>query len=148
MQFAMERLMKMTNFEKVGEFRKAMSLPMGERPRFLLPAESSYFARFILEELSEYLRATEERHLVDAADALVDLVYVAMGCAHAMGLPFDRLFDMVHQANMRKQPANEYIRSLRGQQYDVVKPLGWVGPEDEMRSLIEELKWNGVDDIK
>jgi len=137
-----------TNFEMVGEFRKAMGLPIGDRPKFLPPAETSYFARFILEELSEYLRATEEGHLVDAADALVDLVYVAMGCAHAMGLPFDRLFDIVHQANMRKEPANQYIRSLRGSQYDVVKPIGWVGPECEMQSLISELQWRGVNDIK
>lgn len=138
----------MTNFEKVGEFRKAMSLPIGDKPRFLQPAETSYFARFILEELSEYLRAVEEGHLVDAADALVDLVYVAMGCAHAMGMPFDRMFDIVHKSNMQKQPANDYIRSLRGQQYDVVKPIGWVGPECEMQVLISELQWRGMNDIK
>ncbi len=124
-----------TNFEMVGEFRRTMKLPISPAPAFLNPAETSYFARFILEELSEYLRATEEGQLIDAADALVDLVYVAMGCAHAMGLPFDRLFEAVHQANMRKEPANEFIRSVRGNQYDVVKPFGWTGPEDEMRLL-------------
>jgi predicted HAD superfamily Cof-like phosphohydrolase len=138
----------MTNFEKVGEFRKAMSLPIGERPMFLQPTETSYFARFILEELSEYLRAVEEGHLVDAADALVDLVYVAMGCAHAMGMPFDKLFDIVHRSNMQKQPANAYIRSVRGNQYDVVKPVGWVAPECEMQLLISEMQYSGVDDIK
>jgi predicted HAD superfamily Cof-like phosphohydrolase len=137
-----------TNFEMVGEFRKAMQLPIGATPAFLTSAETSYFARFILEELSEYLRAVEEGHLVDAADALVDLVYVAMGCAHAMGMPFDKLFDIVHQSNMRKEPANAYIRSVRGSQYDVVKPIGWVGPECEMQLLISEMQYRGVNDIK
>lgn len=137
-----------TNFEMVGEFRRAMQLPIGTRPGFLTPAETSYFARFILEELSEYLRATEEGQLIDAADALVDLVYVAMGCAHAMGLPFDRLFEVVHQANMRKEPANDYIRSVRGNQYDVIKPFGWTGPEDEMRLLILEAERGGNDAVQ
>ena len=89
-----------------------------------------------MEELSEYLRACEENNLVDAADAIVDLVYVALGCAHAMGLPFDELFAVVHKANLAKAPANEYIRSLRGSQYDVVKPPTWVGPEGEMGAII------------
>lgn len=115
-----------------------MQLPQGAEPGFLTPAETSYFARFIMEELSEYLRACEEGVLVDAADALVDLVYVTMGCARAMGLPFDELFDIVHKANMQKQPANDYIRSIRGNQYDVVKPIGWVPPEDEMVLVLRE----------
>lgn len=123
-------------FEQVGDFRRAMSLPMGQAPALLTPEQTSYFARFIMEELSEYLKACEEGTLVDAADALVDLVYVTLGCAHAMGLPFDKLFAIVHKANMGKIPANEYIRSLRGSQYDVVKPMGWVPPEDEMRVVI------------
>lgn len=127
-----------TNFDKVGAFRRAMQLPIGNEPKFLLPAETSYFSRFIMEELSEYLRACEEGILVDAADALIDLVYVTMGCAHAMGLPFDTLFDIVHKANMQKQPANDYIRSLRGNQYDVIKPVGWQPPEQEMEFVLRE----------
>jgi predicted HAD superfamily Cof-like phosphohydrolase len=90
-----------------------------------------------MEELSEYLRACEENSLVDAADALVDLVYVTMGCSHAMGLPFDQLFNVVHEANMNKEPANDYIRSLRGSQYDVVKPMGWQAPEAMMLAIIQ-----------
>ena len=123
-------------FEQVGEFRHKMQLPIGNTPQLLEANQRSYFARFIMEELSEYLKACEEGTLVDAADALVDLVYVTLGCAHAMGLPFDQLFQVVHKANMSKVPANEYIRSLRGSQYDVVKPMGWVPPEDELRVIL------------
>ena len=126
----------MTYFEAVGVFRDKMGLPMSNNPQLLAPSESSYFSRFILEELSEYLRACEENNLVDAADAIVDLVYVALGCAHAMGLPFDQLFAVVHKANLGKEPANDYLRSLRGSQYDVVKPATWVGPEGEMGAII------------
>jgi predicted HAD superfamily Cof-like phosphohydrolase len=126
-----------SNFQKVGEFRKAMGLPISNTPQLLTPAETSYFARFIMEELSEYLKANEEGSLVDAADAIVDLVYVTLGCAHAMGLPFDKLFAVVHRANMAKQPANEYVRSVRGFQYDVVKPPGWQAPEAELLRILQ-----------
>lgn len=123
-------------FKQVGEFRHKMALPVGDTPQLLEANQRSYFARFILEELSEYLKACEEGTLVDAADALVDLVYVTLGCAHAMGLPFDQLFAVVHKANMQKVPANEYVRSLRGSQYDVVKPIDWVAPEAEMLNVL------------
>jgi predicted HAD superfamily Cof-like phosphohydrolase len=129
-----------SQFNRVGEFRQNMSLPIGKTPQLLTPAETSYFARFIMEELSEYLRAVEEGDLVGAADAIVDLIYVTMGCAHAMGLPFDKLFDVVHKANMAKEPAGEFTRSQRGSQYDVVKPFGWIAPEPEIAHILGECK--------
>lgn len=128
---------QLTHFDMVRIFRHKMRLPIGNAPQFLTSAESSYFARFIMEELSEYLRACEEDSLVDAADALVDLVYVVLGCAHAMGLPFDELFKVVHNSNMGKTPASETMRSVRGSQYDVIKPMGWTPPEAEMLAIIQ-----------
>lgn len=128
----------MTQFTQVGEFRKKMGLPVSDTPHLLSGNETMYFSRFILEELSEFMKANEEGTLVDAADALVDMIYVAMGMAHAMGLPYDELFPVVHQANMAKQPANEVIRSMRGSQYDVVKPLNWEPPEPMLLALIQQ----------
>ena len=129
-----------SQFNRVGEFRRTMALPIGDTPQFLSAAETSYFTRFIMEELSEYLRAFEEGDLTGAADALVDLIYVTMGCAHAMGLPFDKLFDVVHTANMAKEPAGEFTRSQRGSQYDVVKPIGWMAPETEIARVLGDCK--------
>jgi predicted HAD superfamily Cof-like phosphohydrolase len=93
-----------------------------------------------MEELSEYLRANEEQDIVAAADAIGDLVYVTLGCAHAMGLPFEKIFDAIHIANMGKEPANENIRSTRGNQYDVIKPNGWMPPEPEIANAIYKAK--------
>jgi predicted HAD superfamily Cof-like phosphohydrolase len=124
-------------FDDVGSFRRKMGLPISNNPHLLEPEESSYFTRFILEELSEYMRAVEEGSIVDAADAIVDMVYVALGCAHAMGLPFNDLFAVVHDANMRKVPASDAQRSVRGSTYDVVKPVGWCPPEGEMLAIIQ-----------
>lgn len=130
----------MSNFIDVGAFRQKMGLPISTYPHLLTPEESSYFVRFILEEISEYMKAYEENSLVDAADAIIDLIYVALGCAHAMGLPFEELFKVVHSANMKKQPADDFIRSTRGRQYDVVKPIGWTGPEGEMIAILSQYK--------
>ena len=65
---------------------------------------------------------------------------ISLGCAHAMGLPFEELFKVVHSANMKKQPADDFIRSTRGRQYDVVKPIGWTGPEGEMIAILSQYK--------
>lgn len=129
-------------FKAVKTFRSAMGLPIGRMPMLLTAEETSYFARFIMEELSEYLRANEEQNIVDAADALADLVYVTLGCAAAMGLPFDEIFDAVHFANMHKTPATSTHRSTRGNAYDVIKPDGWQPPEPLIQRIINKAKDN------
>jgi predicted HAD superfamily Cof-like phosphohydrolase len=57
-----------------------------------------------------------------------------------MGLPFEKIFDAIHIANMGKEPANENIRSTRGNQYDVIKPNGWMPPEPEIANAIYKAK--------
>lgn len=130
----------MSMFDDVHAFRVALKLPIGDSPHLLAANDVSYLARFIMEELSEFLRANEEGSLIKAADALVDLTYVALGGAHAMGLPFDKLWAIVHASNMQKVPANDVYRSLRGNQYDAVKPIGWRSPEGAMQALLLEKK--------
>jgi predicted HAD superfamily Cof-like phosphohydrolase len=129
-----------TMYDKVKEFRIKMGLPIGDHPHILPAEQTSYFARFIMEELSEHLKACEEGSLVDAADALADLIYVTMGMAHAMGLPLDEIFNVVHDCNMSKVPANDYQRSIRGNQYDVVKPAGWYPPEPGIINILNAHK--------
>lgn len=65
--------------------------------------------------------------LAGQADALVDLVYVALGTAVMLGLPWDPLWDDVQRANMAK------VRGVthRGHAVDVKKPEGWVGPQTQ-----------------
>lgn len=81
--------------------------------------------RFMHEELTEFAEATSAGNIVGAADALADIVYVALGTAYKMGLPFDEIWHAVQSANMQK------VRGMtkRGNAVDAVKPAGWVGPE-------------------
>ena len=85
-------------------------------------------ARFLEEELHEFRRATVVQDLEQQADALVDLVYVALGTAVMLGLPWDELWRDVHAANMRKVRGTTH----RGNLKDVTKPPGWVGPDAEV----------------
>lgn len=81
--------------------------------------------RFLHEELTEFAEATEAGDIVKTADALADIVYVALGTAHKMGLPFDEIWNAVHAANMRKVAG----QTSRGNKVDARKPEGWVPPE-------------------
>lgn len=121
-------------FHKVRQFRAKLGLPTSSTPRLLEPAHISFYARFLMEELSELLRAHEKNDLVDAADAIADIAYVTMGCAHHMGLPLPEILDVVHAANMRKEPGT----TRRGVHQDAVKPANWVGPEAAIALLLFE----------
>jgi len=121
-------------YHKVWEFRKKLNLPVANRPNLLDSSDISFYARFIMEELSELLKAHEQGDLVAAADAIADLSYVTMGCAHHMGLPLPRILDIVHSANMEKVPGT----TARGIKQDAQKPEGWTGPEHMISLLLME----------
>jgi predicted HAD superfamily Cof-like phosphohydrolase len=121
-------------FLKVKKFRQKLGLPISETPQLLEPQHLSFYARFLMEELSELLKAHEKQDLVDAADAIADLAYVTMGCAHHMGIPLPRILDIVHDCNMDKVPGT----TSRGTQQDAMKPAGWVGPEEHIALILFE----------
>ena len=129
-------------FKAVALFRYKMGLPLSTEPHLLSSDDVSYHARFIMEELSEFLKANEEQNIVDAADALADLVYVILGVAHHMGLPFENIFQIVHSCNMQKEPAGPEIRSKRGMKYNLIKPSHWPHPESAIRALLENRHGN------
>lgn len=85
----------------------------------------------MIEELEEFRLAWAKEDLPGQADALVDLVYVALGTAVIMGLPFDHLWAEVHDANMRKERATHAGQSKRRHSFDVIKPPGWTPPNIE-----------------
>lgn len=69
-------------------------------------------------------------HLVDLADAVADSIYVISGTATAFGLDAERVFELVHAANMAKLggPVREDGKQL--------KPVGWQPPEPAIAALI------------
>ena len=96
---------------------------------------------FLKEELQEFVDAARVGDRVKALDALVDLVYVALGTSLFMGVhahQWDEAFDVVHQANMTKIRTPRPDDSKRGSGFDVIKPEGFVPPEGLIRRILGE----------
>lgn len=83
----------------------------------------------LYEELNELSNAYEDNDVEEMADALVDLVYVAIGYAVELGYNFDALWQEVHKANMNKIRTGVKADSKRGSTYDIIKPEGWTPPD-------------------
>jgi len=87
---------------------------------------------FMNEELEEFISSAMEGDLVGVADALADIIYVAVGTALTMGIPLAQVWDLVQAANMKKVKGT----TKRGIANDAIKPEGWVGPEAGIAALL------------
>lgn len=126
----------MTNFEDVGCFHEKFELPVANGEIRQLPQDLLDFrVRFLKEELAEFVSAmpswTTPADHAKMFDALLDLVYVALGTAHLLGYPWEQGWNLVQAANMAKVRALRPEDSKRGSAWDVVKPPGWVAPDIE-----------------
>lgn len=114
----------------IKEFHEKFGLQYTGLPRQLPSDTADFRIKFLNEELQELIKAGAENDLEGQLDALVDLVYVALGTAYLQGLPFQAAWDEVHGCNMRKVKAGPNGEgSKRGSPHDVVKPEGWKGPD-------------------
>lgn len=82
------------------------------------------------EELAEIKKAAENNDLVEFADGIIDLIYVASGLGNLCRLPMHQLWNDVQNSNM---VGKERVTSLsnatkRGSTFDVRKTDKWVGP--------------------
>ena len=118
----------MTYCDDMADFHAKFRLsPRKSKPRMLTDAKMKMRMEFLQEELDEIYVGYINGNLAEMFDGLVDLVYVAIGTAHAMGLPFDEGWKRVHAANMAKVRASK--KTKRGTTWDVVKPEGWKHPD-------------------
>jgi predicted HAD superfamily Cof-like phosphohydrolase len=127
-----------SNFTDVRAFHEKFKLAVSGTPSLLPPDLYHFRLNFMQEELNEFADAHKAGDLTMSADALIDLVYVVMGTAVLMGLPWEALWREVQEANMRKVrvPRPGADPTQRGGVYDVAKPEGW-SPPDLARVLAE-----------
>jgi len=92
----------MTNFEKVKTFMKTFGQEVKEKSSFSSDKINELRFNLIKEELEELRIAIDTKNLVEVADALTDILYVAYGAGHAFGIDLDKCFDEVQQSNMSK----------------------------------------------
>lgn len=122
-------------FGDVAEFHRKFGLEYAGPPRELDSGSSSFRREFMREELVEYIDAAIDGDKAKQLDALVDLIYVALGTAYLQGFDFNEAWRRVHAANMLKIRAEKKEDSKRGSTYDVVKPEGWQAPD--LSDLVE-----------
>lgn len=122
----------MSYFEDVRDFHIQILGVDDAPPRIELPVAMTARVEFMEEEIEELGLAYCRGDLVGVADALADLVYVALGTAHMMGIPFDEVWAAVHKANMKKLPGP----TKRGMTIDAMKPADWIGPEIEITAAL------------
>ena len=128
-------------FRDIGRFHEKFELKPTDDPGHRLPDDVIKFRiKFMREELQEYEEAVSYSPTFDvingnfdaelAFDALIDLVYVALGTAYLHRFPFNEGWDRVQAANMKKVRASgdDDPLSKRKHSKDVVKPPGWVPP--------------------
>lgn len=104
---------------------EVLGLPIPVEPSRLDPVRKRWASAAMHEELAEFLQADE---LEDELDALLDLVYFALGRVVEMGILPGPAFEAVHQANMTKR-RGELSKRPGSLGYDAVKPEGWEPPD-------------------
>ncbi len=113
----------MTNFEKVGLFMKTFGQEVKTSAGLSTDKINSLRISLINEELEELKKAISDKNIVEVADALTDILYVAYGAGHAFGIDLDKCFKEVQDSNMSKlgedgKPIyNEHGKVMKGPKY-------------------------------
>ena len=87
------------------------------------------------EEVAEFLIAD---NIYEQADAMIDLMYFALGTMVEMGLEADELFEIVQQANMAKlwPDGKPHYNPKDGK---VIKPDTWEDPAPKIKAYIDSV---------
>jgi predicted HAD superfamily Cof-like phosphohydrolase len=123
-------------FLQVRAFHKAFGHPFKDSPTMLEPERVTPRAKWMREEIQEF---EDAETIVDQADAMIDLIYFALGTLVEMGVMPQSLMDIVHyDGNMSKMHTDEDGQMFVRMNEDgkVVKPEGWVAPEPLLEAEI------------
>jgi hypothetical protein len=111
------------------EFNSKVRL-LPRKPIYLNEYERERQYVMMLEELEEFVAS---KTAVEQIDALLDLIYVALGAVCEMGINPDPLFRIIHEANMQKVQGGRPLQDENGK---VQKPEGWQDPTQALREEI------------
>lgn len=94
----------MLSIKKVEEFHNAFNIANNDSPQTLPKEEYELRYNLIKEENEEYLAACERGDIVEIADALGDILYIALGTLlkHGLQNKIDEVFEEIHRSNMSK----------------------------------------------
>ena len=116
----------------VKEFHFRFGHPVADRPQQMDPERALKRYHWMLEEINEFIEADE---IVEQADAMIDVIYFALGTLVEMGIKPDRLFQIVQEANMAKLwPDGKPHYNEEGK---TIKPASWEDPHNKLKKEIE-----------
>ncbi len=125
----------LTPEEMLREFHQVKAVHGGYMPRWPTAAPPAWIrdlrAALLAEEVAELGEAIVARDIVKIADALADIVYVAVGTAVTYGIPFDAVFAEVHRSNMTKANAPDEAKLVKGPGYEPPRIAELLGLGDE-----------------
>lgn len=120
-------------YEAVLEFEEAVAPhEIPEEPTQLTLEQVEHRISLMVEEIIEF---KEAETLVDQADALIDLIYFAIGTCVKMGVEPGELFNIVQAANMAKIWPDGTVHYREDGK--VLKPEDWEDPEPKLLKAIE-----------
>ncbi len=121
-------------WELVKKFHEKFGHPISDSPSFMKKERALKRFNWMLEEINEFIEAD---NIYDQADAMIDLIYFALGTMVEIGIKPKQIFNIVHQANMNKLFSdNKPHYSSEGK---TIKPKGWVDPYDDIKKEIDKL---------
>jgi predicted HAD superfamily Cof-like phosphohydrolase len=118
---------------QVLEFHQKFGVAIENHPT--LPGQNLAVFRsdLIQEESEEFHDAVlVDYNIIEAIDALCDILYVTFGAANSLGVDLESHFDAVHAANMRK------IGGPTREDGKILKPEGWIGPNENHQRILDK----------
>lgn len=116
----------------VREFHSKFGHPIADNPTQMSANRAKIRYKWMLEEINEFIEANE---IVEQADAMIDVIYFALGTLVEMGIKPDNLFEIVQDSNMAKLwPDGKPHYNEDGK---TIKPPTWEDPHDKLREAIE-----------
>lgn len=99
-----------------------------EFPQSIDSEMASLYMSLITEEYNETWEAFRDQDLVEVADGLADMVWVIMGMAAVLNIPFDAVWNEVRASNMSKFVDGKVVKNEDGK---IMKPDGYFRPNIE-----------------
>ena len=122
-------------FELVKDFHKMFNHRVKETPVLLPEEQVKNRVEFMREEIQEFI---DSENVYDQADAMIDLIYFALGTLVEMGVKPKKIFDIVHNANMTKVWSDGKVH-YREDNGKVIKPPEWEDPYPKIKAAIDEM---------
>ena len=125
-------------YNDVKNFHKAFNHPIADKPTLMDEDRANARFAWMQEEIFEFLKATENQDIYEQADAMIDLIYFALGTLVELGIPPEEIFEIVQNANMSKlwedgKPRYNEIGKVK-------KPPTWQDPHDKIVEAIDRMR--------